>query len=193
MKTNLFPLIFAAMALPCWSLKAQEVEATPAGPVHHWVVIDSRSPIDDSITLTFTLVRSGEEYVPMMVLLLRYREHEWDAILACSEFLESNAPKVTTRFDKAAAETTTADCGKDRKSAFSRDPKRFIRHLLTTQQLVVRLYPEFRGPITATFNVAGLADELAKYPDVQKTLTESPRPGPPRPQQSPSAKFSKPR
>jgi hypothetical protein len=169
---------------------AQDVEA-PATP-RHWVVTDSRSPIDDSMSVTFTLIRSGEDFHPLMILLLRYREHEWDAILSCSEILDSE-PKVTVRFDKTPAETVVAYGAKDRRGAFSRNPKRFIRRLLTAQQLVVRLYPEFRGPITETFDVAGLEKELAKFPEVEKTLAESPHPEPPRPQQSPNGKFSKPR
>lgn len=142
---------------------------------HHWTVDERKSPIDDSLTVVFSLLGQHEtESAPgteIALMLIRYKEHKWDVIVhAAGGYLGYGRPSVILRWDQAKAEKALWDDSTGNVSAFAPSPKAFVSQVMKSTKLVVRMFPKFTGEETILFNVAGLADEINKYPEIANSL-----------------------
>lgn len=174
---KLFTLIIAALACSTLARSEETPSPSPAGnlqvPVEHWVVKEDASPIDDSQTVTLRVLGKLDVASGYCSLVLRYKEHEWEAFFGTSEYIgTSRKPKVLLRWDSAPAETSTWESSVTGAGVFAPSAKKFILRAMKTSKLVVRLYAFTGEEQTAVFDLTGLTDELAKFPELQKTLAE---------------------
>ena len=141
---------------------------------HHWIVDERQSAMDDSSTVTFSLlgVRDSASDQPTNdLLVVRWREGKWDVMVSTNhEFLGDRYPTVMTRWDRTPAETALWLSSSDFTAAFCPIPTAFIERASKASKLVVRLFPKFAGESTVVFDLTGLSDDIEKYPKAKASL-----------------------
>ncbi len=152
--------------------------ASPTLLDHHWVVDERQSAMDDSTTITFSLlgVRDSASDQPTNDLLIaRWREGKWDVMVSTNhEYLGDRYPTVMARWDQTPAETSLWLSSSDFTAAFCPTPSTFIERASKSSKLVVRLFPKFAGESTVVFDLTGLTAELEKYPKAKASLSPLP-------------------
>lgn len=183
MKTEILIAMSVACALTTAFAADPEPGATPESSpsigarllTHRWTVEEKeKSPIDDSPTVVFALVgtlNDGPDPIEFPMLTLVWKERHWSVCLnATGGYLGYYSPPLLLRWDQNHAENVTWDSASNHKAAFAPAPKKFILRAMKTSRLVVRAFPKFEGERTATFDMVGLADKMAKYPELMKSL-----------------------
>jgi len=130
--------------------------------IDKWFINESKSPIDDSTTISIGRpsshpydTRFGED--KFAYLLIRCQENHTDVIVGADEFLALLGPvKVVVRFDELEASSQSWSLASGNNAAFSPAPIRLIRQMLASRKLVVRLHPANAAYVTAGFNLDGL-------------------------------------
>jgi type VI secretion system protein VasI len=136
----------------------------PANP-GKWQIGRETSSIDDSKTITLILVaesvvydRYGDAARPRLVV--RCLENETDVYIDWETFYFGHETELTTRLDKAKAETREWGRSTDGKAAFHTAPISFIRKLAVADSLVARTIPVNESAKETRFDLRGLRYHL---------------------------------
>lgn len=138
--------------------------AAPSTPdvCRGWEVSREVSPIDDSTIYTASVEASS----PVLrdsrpLLILRREEGASEAYVSWPSFIGSSKRPVTVRFDDNPADTAEWGSSTDGRAMFSPYPfGEFLEAVLASRRLVVRFTPYGESPVTAVFDISGLADAL---------------------------------
>lgn len=144
--------------------KAQSSLPKPTNP-GKWKISRGTSNIDDSRTVTLILAaedlvydRYGDAARPQLVV--RCLENETDIYIDWETFYFGHETELTTRLDKAKAETREWSASTDGKAAFHTAPIAFIRKLAVADSLVARTTPVNESPKETRFDLRGLRYHL---------------------------------
>ena len=127
-----------------------------------WEVSREVSPIDDSTIYTASVEASS----PVLrdsrpLLILRREEGASEAYVSWPSFIGFSKRPVTVRFDDNPADTAEWGSSTDGRAMFSPYPfGEFLEAVLASRRLVVRFTPYGESPVTAVFDISGLADAL---------------------------------
>lgn len=129
-------------------------DITNAGSV--WVVSQSKSPIDDSPTVTMLKqADSGDQ-----ALILRCKEDSTDAFISTQAFLGRNSTNVIIRYDANDAQKQRFSLSTDNKALFFSPAISSIKKMLDSKKLVVR-YDDYSGtPSTVEFSIGALKEKI---------------------------------
>jgi hypothetical protein len=144
------------------------VEATKG---QQWNVSRGKSKKDDSTTVTISTSASnlgrdvlGRDVVPK--LYVRCMENSTDLIVSVDgSYLSNESIPVTTRIDKARAETVEWGVSTGHDAVLRRQPIPFIRKLVDSETLWVQVTPHGQDPMSFTFVTYGLDKHIG---EVQK-------------------------
>ena len=130
-----------------------------------WVVSESKSEIDDTLTVTMMLDASDNIVNPYgqfsrPTLILRCSENTTNAYINWDMFLGMDSIKVLTRIDKQKAKTRSWYISTDNKAAFAPKNIAFIRSLFGHEKLLQQLTPYSESPKTASFEIGGLKEAI---------------------------------
>ena len=156
-----------AQRLECYDAVASRLEkagsgSEPATGVGKWSVTTEQSPIDDTMNVYLSLeaedvINTGYELI-RPVLHLRCAEDKTTLYIVWNLYLGSGSILVLTRFDHEKASYRNWNISTDNKAIFApgRDT-RYAKKLMKHDMLLVRLTPSGRSPVTAAFDLSGLA------------------------------------
>ena len=128
-----------------------------------WNVSIDTNPIDDSKTVTLTLLAdSGKS--PMLsqpiVLIARCSSLETNVFIAWRDYLGSEA-RVLTRIGKEKAETRNWTLSTDSQATFfPKNEVDFLKKLLVVDSFVAQVTPYSESPVTAIFDIKGLSNAI---------------------------------
>jgi len=130
-----------------------------------WLVTESKSKIDDSVTVTLMLNSSEtittsyhQEVYPVMVL--RCAENRTNAYVDWQMFLGMDSTRVLTRLDKQKARTRTWLLSTDNKATFAPKNIGFIKSMFGHEKILMQLTPYGESPRMATFEIGGLKEAI---------------------------------
>lgn len=138
----------------------QPVDTNLSG-VGDWNVNVEINPIDDSTTVTLILIaESGQSTFGRPIgLIARCRSNETDVYINWNDYLGSEA-RVLTRVGSRTAQTSRWSISTDNEATFHPRPIVFLRELLEVDRLVAQVTPYNDSPVTAIFNLAGIANAI---------------------------------
>jgi len=157
----------ATARLDCFDALAKTV-SKPAGAQAaaksdvsgNWAQKVSKNPIDDSQTVALTLIEENKH----AILIIRCQQHKAEAYIGWDKYLGHDAKPVTLRMGDAPARTTPWSTSTDHKATFyPNDARTFAHELLATEQLVAQVTPYSSSPVTAIFDVRGLAQVITPF------------------------------
>jgi type VI secretion system protein VasI len=130
-----------------------------------WVVSESTSPIDDSVTVTMMLDASDTILNPYgqftrPTLILRCSENKTNAFINWNMFLGTDTIRVLNRIDKQKAKTRSWYISTDNKAIFAPKDIAFIKSLFGHEKLLQQLTPYSESPKTASFKIGGLQEAI---------------------------------
>ena len=127
-----------------------------------WEVTREVSPIDDSLIYTCSVEASSPVFRDSCpALIIRRKGGSSEAYVTWPSFIGDGKISVTVRFDDNPADTAEWGSSTDGKALFSPYPfGDFLERLLASQQMVMRFTPYGESPVTAVFDISGLADAL---------------------------------
>ena len=143
-------------------LVSVQTELPPAEDAGTWKVSIKTNPLDDSKTVTLILLaESGtNRWGTPIGLILRCDSHQTDVYVAWSDYLGSEA-RVTWRVGDEDAKVAKWSLSTDKEATFyPYDEISFIKQLLTTDRFVAQVTPYNESPITAVFDLTGLANAI---------------------------------
>ena len=121
-------------------------------PLSNWLVLNSKSPIDDSPRVT--MVKEAE--FGDQTLVLRCNEDKTDAYIDTGDYLGENSETVTVRFGKDKAQQMKFILSTNKKALFASSTIPFIKSMQNTDTMVLR-YSTYNGSSkTVTFNIDDL-------------------------------------
>ena len=138
--------------------KPGEIESSDATDIKNdWLKIESKSPIDDSPTVT--LLKDAE--TGNQTLILRCKENSTDAFISTKDFLGEDSTSVMVRFDDHKAKKQTMSASTNNKSLFFSPAIQNIKTMMKSKKMVVR-YQNYSGtPRTITFELSGLDKKIS--------------------------------
>lgn len=130
-----------------------------------WLVSESRSPIDDSITVTLMLDSANTIRTPYQtnispIMVLRCSENTTNAYVNWDMFLGMDSTRVLTRMDKEKAKTRSWSLSTDNKAIFAPKNIAFIKSMFGHEQILIQLTPYSESPKMATFDIGGLEEAI---------------------------------
>lgn len=144
------------------SVETQSENDTEKNP---WLVMEDKSPIDDSASVT--MIKSDKNEGNQR-LILRCKENKTEAYISTSDFMGTSGlgkKKILVRFDNNKAINQTIDMSTNGTALFFRATIKNIKKMLTSNKMVVRYYPYGGGAKTATFDLGNLREEIAPLRD----------------------------
>lgn len=144
------------------SLNQPQSKPVSTTGVGKWRTRDTTNPIDDSRTVVLTLAADGQRsrFGEEIRLVLRCQSNETEVYINWNDFLGSEA-MVTTRIGAAKATTSRWGLSTDKKASFYPDnPVTLIQALLDQSTFVAQVTPYAESPVTATFDLTGLAEAV---------------------------------
>lgn len=167
-------LIVGAIALvgTCSSLSndtptaAATGDADPSGttePSSPWMSQVTTNPLDDSQRVVLVAESDAVAgFGDRVALILRCESNKTEAFIRWHDYLGLDDIRVTTRLGEQEAQTQTWTVSTDREASFyPGSPIPWIRAMTEVETLVVQTTPYGENPVTAQFDVRGLAEELA--------------------------------
>jgi len=143
-------------------LVSVQTELPPSEDVGAWSVSIKTNPLDDSRTVTLILLaESGtSRWGTPIGLILRCDSNQTDVYIAWSDYLGSEA-RVTWRVGDEDARAAQWSLSTNKEATFyPYDEISFIQQLLTTTRFVAQVTPYNESPITAVFDLTGLANAI---------------------------------
>lgn len=129
-----------------------------------WRVSSSTSPVDDSKTVVLRLNAnnsvSNAYKTSIPTLILRCQERDTEAYVTYEMFIDTEEAWVTYRFDKNKAEEGTWGVSSDHEALFIPRAISFIKTLLQSETLFVRVTPYGEGPVSVSFDLRGLSQVI---------------------------------
>ena len=130
-----------------------------------WLVSESKSLIDDSLTVTLMLSSAEtittsyrRQIYPTMIL--RCSENKTNAFVNWNMFLGSDSKRVLVRIDKKKAKTQRWYVSTDSKAIFAPKDISFIKSLFGHEKILMQLTPYNESPRMATFEIGGLKEAI---------------------------------
>lgn len=140
--------------------------STPAGG-ERWHVSTERNPIDDTPTISLSLVATTgrSTFGRPVVLVVRCLSRELSVFIDWQSFLGEDETQVLARLGSDSASTETWGNSTDNTATFYQgDAVDLLRRLLATNRFVAQVTPYDESPITAVFNVSGLRAAASGIP-----------------------------
>jgi type VI secretion system protein VasI len=123
-----------------------------------WTVASSTNPVDDTRTVVLALVDDSDA----LQLALRCQQGKPQVYVTPGKYLGTDSTMVVTRIGEAKAETKRWLVSTNHQGAlYPGDAAALITRLLAAGRLVVQVNPFDAGPVTAVFNLGGLAGVVA--------------------------------
>ncbi len=124
--------------------------------LNNWIVSESKSPIDDSPTVTMLrIAESGGQS-----LVLRCKENTTDAYIKTDEFLGDDSTNVTVRYDSNKAQQQKFSLSTDNKALFFSPAITNIKKMMESNVLVIRYHTYSGTPNTVTFELSKLKENI---------------------------------
>jgi type VI secretion system VasI family protein len=143
----------------------QAVSETPAIPhsskmsetVSDWIVIASKSPIDDSPSVMIS--RSAE--IGEQTLVIRCAENKTDAYIITNDFLGDESKSVIVTYDGEKARKQQFLLSTNKRALFFSPAISDIKTMMKSKKVVIR-YDTYNGMAkTVTFKLDGLSEKVA--------------------------------
>jgi type VI secretion system protein VasI len=142
-------------------------ESRPSAVVYpdvndNWRVQQQKNPIDDSTTVSLVNVATeGESSFGRPIgLVIRCMSGATTLYINWNDYLGSEA-SVLTRIGTSEATRQRWPLSTDNEATFyPRDAVGFVKELMTADRLVAQVTPYNENPVTAVWNVAGLASAV---------------------------------
>jgi type VI secretion system protein VasI len=134
-------------------------EPNPSPVDSNWRVEISADPLTDSKTVLLALVADGKN----AMLILRCKNAKAEVFINWNNYLGSEAV-VTTRVGTSAASQQQWGLSTDKKATFyPRNSFQLIEELTRVDKFVAQVTPYNESPVTALFDVSGLADAAGPF------------------------------
>ena len=153
------PKLPLPIALLLLASPAQAQRATRQPSTDPWEVTE----LTNQPTLTLELLAlntvPGSVFQVRPALLVRCREHELDVFVSAGSVLDvddNGVTPVSIQLGTRAPEATRWNRSTDSTSAFTPDPRAFLRRLLSSPDLRLEIHPSHRLPQVIRFNARGL-------------------------------------
>ena len=143
--------------LECYDRLVQQHQAT--APTGDWVSRTSTNPVDDTPTVMLALQAEGGGTLNrnMPRLILRCRSSKTDAYINWDDYI-ADRTQVTYRIGSQEARRKVWSTSTDNTVTFYPDNDvAFIKSLLAVDRFVARVAPHNEDPVTAVFDLTGLA------------------------------------
>lgn len=134
----------------------------PPTPTNRWQLDTTRSARTDerSVTLRLEAIRPGpaSDLKTRSALIIRCRERDLDVYVATGSVLrvEEETTPVSIRWGTGVVWEMSWNRSSDYRAAFAPEPRRFLKQLLATPDLLVEVQPSDAVPTVITFNARGL-------------------------------------
>ena len=128
-----------------------------------WVVNDTTNPLNDTRKVSLFLEASSgrSPYGRPVGLVLRCQDSKTEVFVAWNAFISDDEGDVTMRVGTDEAETANWSKSSDNEATFyPGDAPQLIQRLITANRLVLQTTPYQESPITAIFDLAGLANAV---------------------------------
>jgi type VI secretion system protein VasI len=130
-----------------------------------WEVIVTENPLDDTrIVLLWLLASSGESSTGKVPQFgIRCQAGRVSAYAAWRDYLGSATTTVTVRVGSGAPTQQRWSNSTDKTATFAPNAAAFVRSLREVDRLVLQVTPYNESPVTAVFDVAGLAESMKAF------------------------------
>jgi type VI secretion system VasI family protein len=136
------------------TMESSTSEATEI--LNNWIVSESKSPIDDSPTVSMMkMAESGEQ-----ILILRCKENTTDAYIKTDDFLGDDSTSVTVRYDSQKAQKQKFSLSTNNKALFFSPAISNIKKMMKSKTLVMRYHTYSGTPNTVLFNMNDLKNKI---------------------------------
>lgn len=146
------------------TLRARELQVDRARKARlareskEWQISESKSPIDDSPTVTI----SRDSKLFKRGIILRCIENKTEVYILTDDYLSNENLSVLMRFDKEDAQRSKISISTDRTAIFLSRPISKIRRMLSSEKMTIR-YKSYNGSeSTLTYNLEGLSEHISK-------------------------------
>lgn len=138
-------------------------DVTPAiGGKGKWEVSVESNPVDDTKTVTLTLMSDGarSRWGNPVGLAIRCKSNETNFFIAWQDYLGRKAT-VLTRLGQEKAVTSEWSLSTDSKATFyPGSPISYIKQMMANSSFVAQVTPYNESPVTATFDIKGLENAV---------------------------------
>lgn len=126
-----------------------------------WSIQTETNPVDDSKTVFIYLkADSGKgKYGDDILFVARCKSNKTEAYINWESYL-GRETTVLTRIGDSKANSETWSISSDNKSSFKKNPIAFLKSMLEAKKLVAQTTPYNENPITAIFNISGIANAI---------------------------------
>lgn len=131
-----------------WSSSVDKSAIDDSELVNLWV--DANESIEGNISIELVKPR----------LVVRCMENKTSLIVLWNRYLGLNSTEVTIRVDSEKAQTSSWLISTANDAVFSQKPISLAKSLFGKKKLLVKITPYGSNPITVTFNLAGLEQEI---------------------------------
>lgn len=135
-----------------------------------WIMRESANPLDDSRTVVARLKASQgkNRWGRSVHFIARCRSNKTEAFINFATYLGDDSSSVyeewktlSVRVGNTTVRDEKWDVSTNRQAAFSRKPIPLLREMSKHRQLVVQVTPYGENPITAIFELDGIAKALS--------------------------------
>lgn len=161
----------AARRLRCYDSLAAKPSPARSASVHGrgmWMVTDTTDPLNDSreVILYLDATSGRSVYGQPVNLVLRCRDGDTEVYVNWNSYISEDDGVVTMRVGTDSAEVDTWSVSTNNEATFYHgDPAQLIQRLIKANRLVVQTTPYQENPITAIFDLQGLASSVKPLRD----------------------------
>lgn len=144
-----------------------DLTSTPTHSAPTWLVLEDKSPLDDStnVTLKLSAVAPDGSTTSRGTLFIRCRDHNLDLMITAGGdllFGDNDKIPVTYRYDDEPAKSDNWNESTNSKAVFYPGKESdFIALLLKAKKFFIRIQPRRSAYIDFTFNVGGLSEHIS--------------------------------
>lgn len=131
----------------------------------HWMVSEDTNPLDDSpvVTLMNAASEGRARFGDTPTLVLRCRDNRTEVYINWSDYLGSENPIVSYRTGDDEMKRRRWNLSTDNRATFFPGSDiQLIRELAQADRFVARVTPYSESPVTAVFELEGLAEHIGK-------------------------------
>tara|TARA_R110001583_G_scaffold31978_2_gene108998 strand:+ start:6083 stop:6697 length:615 start_codon:yes stop_codon:yes gene_type:complete len=136
----------------------------PTTGVGKWSVRDERNPIDDTRTVSLSLIADSgaSKWDKPVVLFVRCQSNETDMFIVWNDYLGMGTSRVTARVGSARAETKSWLNSTDNQATFYPSSViGYVKKMMASPSFVAQVTPYNESPVTVTFDLTGMSNALA--------------------------------
>ncbi|EAN0852604.1 type VI secretion protein [Salmonella enterica] len=143
-----------------------EAKAETLPDVGKWQTSTETSPVDDSKNIYLSLsaeqtISTGLDHGVTPQIWITCREKKTNLYIDWSTFLGTEETEVLYRLGKNKAKVANWDMSTDNKAVFYRgNVVSFIKTLMQTNTMFVRVVPYGESPVSTSFTITGLKDAI---------------------------------